>query len=195
MSDNAELAQILQTLLQKERDAHEEALTRGDDGLLSTQRVIAQEWLTTKADLLRAIEVAIGDGVGGIVPQQASQALGSVAILLYQLADGNLPQPVDVIASAPGARPRWHGERRDVAVAVLYIEMVKAGLIADRRFRATVAEAYNVEPSTVDKWRRDETITAGFTPPDDPAEMVAIMKQSGARYHFNRTGERTEGVK
>ena len=77
-----------------------------------------------------------------------------------------------------------------LATAVHYISLAKSGAIKDRAYTKTVAEAFNVDRTTVQTWWRDRRrISADISAPR-PEDIVTMLRVAGARYHFNRTGEK-----
>lgn len=161
----------------------------------SRHTLFARDWLAASASLLREHGKAVLETEeGGSVEPRLYFALVRAANLIEALSCGRTPKAVkDAIGT--GGRPEWWpGERADIAVAIQYIELAKAGALKDHRFIVTVSEAFQVDRTTVYLWQKDKERICDGIPQSYPHQFPIKLKEAGARYHFNRTGERTEGV-
>jgi hypothetical protein len=121
----------------------------------------------------------------------------SSRLLMHYWATHAVPgqhDPVRDATKVAGRPERWPGERRDLAVALHYIAFVKRGVILDKHHNVTVAEAFHVDRTTVQKWwRHRDSIWSGMNEP--PADHFPdVLLEAGARYHFNQPGESPEGA-
>lgn len=181
-----------QILIEAERETFERAARNADSAGPAKRTNLSRDWFRASSSLLKehCRLISIGEPPSPF----PIEAIRRAANLMDALATGRLPQPV-TDASASGGRPeRWPGERKDVATAISYLHYVKAKLITDRAPNVSVSCAFQVDRTTVQKWWRNrEEICKGIeqTPVDQFPNALSV---AGARYHFNRTGERTEGV-
>ena len=181
-------------LVHEEQKAFDHAKGLPDDASPTKRENAARDWFLASSKLL--LEFLWQNAYANVrFPGPfPGDAIGRIASLADALAQGRLPDPI-VDATASGGRPgRWRGERRNIATAIRYVELAKAGEIQDRRPIVAVVEAFQVERSTVQRWLRDRgQICEGL--PETPAEQFPeALRRAGARYHFNRKGDRTEGV-
>lgn len=183
-------------LLSEEAESFERAASQSENAGPAQRENLARDWFGAQARLLNAYwrsEVFPCENPP-LKPFPAG-AIGRVAKLMETLSTGNIPDPVKDVTAAGGSPDKWPLKRRDIATAIDYIEHARRGVIAERAFIKKVTEAFRVDRSTVRDWlKKSDKITDGLK--QIPAEDFpdALLK-AGARYHFNRKGERTEGVK
>ena len=182
-------------LIREEREAFEKCQRNAECDRPSQRENLAREWFAASARLLQehmTSHIAIHEG--GPLEPYPCDAIGRAFKLMQTLSTGNIPQPVWDITAGGGHPNRWPGIRQDLATAVDYIRLAKAGEIEDRKFIKTVAEAFQVDRTTVHGWCKDsERICDGFR--ETPAKAFPrALRIAGARYHYNRTGKRTKGV-
>ena len=107
----------------------------------------------------------------------------NIISLFDDLSNGVMPLLIEDAARQPG-RPLKSHEKRQIAYALFYLDRVRQGAIADRRFMQTVREAYGVTAKTVRKWeeRRHEICRGvpGFSLPNE--RLVEMMRQAGQIY-------------
>ncbi len=188
-------AHLWQRLIDEERDAFERAERNAETAGPSHRANLAREWFAASARLLiehRRSHVVVHEG--GPLQPYPGDAIARAAKLMESLSAGRLPQPVTDATAAGGRPDRWPGERRDLASAVHYLALAKRGAIADRAYNVTVAEAFGVDRTTVQSWWRERQRICEGIPETPVGHFPDALRTAGARYHFNRTGERTEGV-
>lgn len=107
--------------------------------------------------------------------------LARLANISEELANGNVPAMVRDVAKS--GRTMTLGERKHIAIAVLYVEAAKRGDISDKSPVITVARAYNVTRKTVQNWqkKRDE-LCVGVRKDNDPEWLTAEMHRCGGIY-------------
>jgi hypothetical protein len=182
-------------LIKDEAGAFERARRNSEDAGPQQRETLAREWFAASAKLLKEYSRSHAlPEQGGALQPYPGDAILRLANLAEALAAGRVPQAVADIAAAGGRPERWPGERRDIATALQYIELAKAGTIVDKRFIVTVCDAFSVDRTTVRDWqKRGEEILRDL-PLKLPELFPEALLIAGARYHFNRTGERTEEV-
>ncbi|MCM2560923.1 hypothetical protein M8756_02325 [Lutimaribacter sp. EGI FJ00015] len=181
-------------LLSEERAAFERA-SKVPDADRARRTILSREWFEALHKLLNEYchSLMQPEETGPLKPFP-SDAILACSNIAQMLASGNIPQPIKDINLIGGSPDRWPGECRDIATALDYIEHARAGTIRDRAFIVSVSTVFQVDRTTVRDWQNaSEQIRTGFE--KIPAHQFpnALLK-AGARYHFNRKGERTEGV-
>lgn len=199
MSDNKENSKNWRILVEAEHKAFERCRHAAENDIGPARReAYARDWFAASGELLTEFARSHGpDHEGAPHSPVPVEAIARTARLFETLSAGLLDDAIrDAIGrKGTGGHPQmWPGQRRDIAVALRYIDAARAGAIADRAFIKTVTEAFQVDRTTVNKWlQRREIILDGH--PEWPADQLLMMlRTAGARYHFNRKGERTEGV-
>lgn len=181
-------------LIAEEREAFERARNAETAGP-QRRLVLSREWFAASAKLMKEHHRSYALPMeGGPLEPYPGDAVGRAANLMEHFAAGRLPQPVEDAIGAGGRPEKWPRERRAIAAAIHYLAHVKAGTIKDGAPNVTVLEAFQVDRTTVHSWWRNrKAICEGIL--DTPAERFPeALRKAGALYHFNRTGERTEGV-
>lgn len=182
-------------LIQEEREAFERAARQSESAGPAQREGLAREWFSASARLLKEYRRSRAVPLeGGELEPYPVEAIDRLAELAEALAVGRIPQPVKDVTAAGGRPERWPGERRDIATALQYIAQAKTGAIADHRFIITVSEAFSVDRTTVRDWQQNSEEILRETRELPADDLPAALRRAGARYHFNRTGERTEGV-
>ena len=156
---------------------------------------LSREWFGASSRLIKEyLRISSQESEGVVIPTPPREALLRMANLAEALSAGRTPDPVKDVTVSGGRPDRWPMERRDIAVALDYIEHSKAERIKDKAYIVSVTDAFQVDRTTVRDWQRAASdIRDGLSPL--PAESFPdALKKAGARYHFNRTGEKTEGV-
>lgn len=184
------------TLRLEEERAFEKARdAAANDAGPARREALARDWFSAASRVLVEYYKSHADTSDGEphfpVPLRE---IGRAAVLFEELAQGRVK---DVIKDAigQGGRPgMWRAERKGLAVAVRYIELSKSGEIADRAYNKTVAQAFSVDRTTVQRWWKKKAEIVCDFPQWYPEQVTAWLPTEGARYHYNRTGERTEGV-
>jgi hypothetical protein len=177
----AELRQVMK----EERTAFKRMTIKGAGP--DQDAIRASEWLAASSQLLsELVGAACHFQDGGFGASFPCEALNRVKILLEDLSVGQMSDPIDAAVSRPGRRERTRLERRDIAIAVFYVQAAKKGDIPDRAYIKTVAEAYDVDRTAVQTWVRDrDRICAKVTRP-----VVELLKkrmlQAAKRYRCNR---------
>jgi len=182
-------------LIREENEAFDRANRKSEMSGPAQRESFARDWFAASSKLLKEYTCSqMSPGSGEQSWPYPAGAILRLANLAEFLAAGRIPQPVTDITAYGGRPERWPGERRDIAVALQYINQAKSRAIVDRSYIKTVSEAFSVERTTVFGWqKKSEEILSGIEPM--PAEQLPdALKAAGARYHWNRTGERTEGV-
>lgn len=180
----------------KEAESFERAASRSENAGPAQRENLSREWFAASSRLIKEyMRIRSQEAEGNTFPPLPRDALGRMANLAEALSAGRLPQPVQDVTASGGRPDRWPRERRDIAIALDYIEYSKTGHIEDKAFILSVATAFKVDRTTVRDWQKAASdIRDGLSPL--PAESFPeALKQAGARYHFNRNGEKTEGVK
>lgn len=195
MKDNETLEQHLSNLINEEREAFERARKHQDSDNVYAREQCAREMFEAQYCLLKELARELTDP--GKEPSDTPflyEPLLRIAKMLEALSVGKRVQAIEDVTVAGGRPERYPDERRDVAVALRYIEHARAREISDHAFIASVSKAFQVDRTTVRDWLKNrDSILEGL--PELTASMCrAKLAQAGARYHFNRTGERTEGV-
>lgn len=192
MCDETPEAQFLR-LLKEEADAFQRALGQSEKAGPAQRENLSRDWFAASSRLLKEY-MRVRLQPTETEPPFPWEAIGRMANLAEALSCGRLPQPVQDVTAYGGAPYRWPGNRRDIAVALDYIEHARDGKIQDKAFITSVVKAFQVDRTTVRDWQKvADEIREGFSAL--PAEgFPEALKKAGARYHFNRTGEKTEGV-
>ncbi|MEM8624437.1 MAG: hypothetical protein AAGG47_13050 [Pseudomonadota bacterium] len=180
-------------LLEEER-AFERARSNAECAGPNQRQALAREWFEASARLIQEYSRSQMTRHEGepLTPYPAS-AIWRTSKIMESLAAGRLPQAV-VDANAAGGRPdRWPAERRGIGIAIKYIEFARQGRIADRSFIKTVCDAFKVDRTTVRGWLEHPDEFTRDMLPFYPEQVISLLPGEGARYHFNRTGGRTEG--
>lgn len=128
---------------------------------------------------------------GGPLEPFPGAAIRRVATLADDLSTGRIHKIIHDV-NAGGRPSRSLLERRDIAVALNYIEFARAGKIADRAFVKTVSEAFSVDRTTIRDWQKqhDDIIRELKKTPVELFPQALL--EAGARYQFNRNREQTE---
>lgn len=195
MGDEAPEARLLR-LQAEEAESFERAERQSENAGSARRLILSREWFAASSRLIkeyiRVQSQASGDTAS---PRLPWEALLRMANLAEALSNGRLPQPVQDVTANGGRPDRWPMERRDIAVALDYIDYAKTGRVRDRAFIVSITDAFQVDRTTVRDWQKAANdIRLGLSPVAAERFPEALRK-AGARYHFNRTGERTEGVK
>jgi hypothetical protein len=195
MSDGEGRNERWHRLIAAEHQAYDKARTNQDEPISARKEAFARDWCESSSRLLQEhVRSHLALDEGGPLAPYPWEAIERVAAVMESLAAGRLPQVVSDVNATGGRPERWPAERRDVAVAVFYVEMAKKGAIADRSFNKTVAEAFGVERTTVQVWVRNrEKFCEGLTAPK-PANIREKLREAGNRYCWNRTGEREDDM-
>lgn len=182
-------------LLSEEEDAFQRASRVADTQQYARRMALSRDWFDAQARVLKEyLHSQVKPSEGGALQPFPTNAVSRAANLAEMLSTGNIHQVIKDVTVNGGAPDRWPGERRDVAVALDYIAHAKAGQIQDRAFIKRVVDAFQVDRTTVRDWLdRQEELTQGFSQMP-PEQFPEALHEAGARYHFNRTGEHTEGV-
>lgn len=182
-------------LIEEEKRAYARALSAEDKGGAAKRENLSREWFAALGELMSEHSRShIAPHEDGPLEPYPVDAIVRVSNLMKTLAAGRVPQIVKDISAAGGRPGRWPLQRRDIAIALRYIDLVKDKKIKQRAFNRTVAEAFGVDRTTVQSWwkARDKYLS---DIPDTPADQFPRkLHEAGARYRFNETGERTEGV-
>lgn len=186
----------LPRLQAEEAKSFERAARQSETAGPARREILAREWFAASSRLMkeyiRVQSRASGDTASPRLPRAA---LLRMANLAEALSKGRLPQPVQDVTASGGRPSRWPSELSDIAVALDYIDYAKTGRVRDRYFIASVARAFQVDPTTVRGWQKEANdIREGRS--SVPVESFPnALLQAGARYHYNRKGEKTKGVK
>jgi hypothetical protein len=111
----------------------------------------------------------------------------TVAEQVNYIRAGKLPGPIELMVrpGAPGVGPQ---ESRDIAIAVVYRKAVKAGLIADRKPSANLADNFGVTTKAVRRWVQESIAEISDFFPEAQTEqaradmIAAAMPKAGVRY-------------
>jgi hypothetical protein len=181
-------------LLREERKAFESASAEQDAGP-ERREALARRWFKSLHAVLHECWLSHArSGEGGPLQPFPQDAVYAASKLAQALSTGNVPDPIKNVTAGGGSPERYPGARSDIATALDYIEHARSGAVQDRAFIRTVVEAFSVDQSTVRDWgKAAQEIQAGLAvvPPD---QFPHALKVAGARYHWNRKGEKTEGV-
>lgn len=181
-------------MLFEEQEAFERISSQSETAGPAQRMNLAREWFAALFLVLQEYNRSHATTRdGGPLEPYPFDAIGRAAKLMEYSSTGRVHRVVSD-AVGPGGRPdRLPGARRDIALALRYIAFAKAGSINDRAYIQTVANAFRVDRTTVQRtwWRDRENIWAGLNEPT-PKEAVEMLGTAGARYHFNRTGERDD---
>ena len=178
-----------------EANSFERARSQAKSAGPAKRENLSREWFAASSRLIKEyLRISSQQSEGVVIPAPPSEALLRMANIAEALSAGRIPDPVKDVTAAGGRPNKWPMERRDIAVALDYIEHAKAGRIKDKAYAKRVENAFQVDRTTVRDWQRKASdIRDGLSP--WPAESCPdALKKAGARYHFNRTGEKTEGV-
>lgn len=193
LGDEAPEARFVR-LQAEEAKSFKRAASQSENAGPAQRENLSREWFAASSRLIKEyIQVQSRDSGGIASPTLPWEALLRLAKLAEALSIGRLPQPVQDVTASGGRPGRWTGERRDIAVALDYIDYAKTGRVRDKAFIARVADAFKVDRTTVRDWQNAANdIHEGFSPL--PVERFPkALEKAGARYHFNRTGEKTDG--
>ena len=110
-------------------------------GLISRE-VLSRDWFAAMARLLdEAVKENSRPRDGIRADPFPTQAINRMARLAESLSHGNVP-PLVTDVNAGGRPGRSLLERRDIAVALSYVELARKGTLADGAFIKTVSEAF-----------------------------------------------------
>lgn len=173
-------------LLAKEEEAFKKATNDSKEIGPARRELLAREWFEALAMVLTEYLRSHGQpGKRSPLYPIPSAAIGRAAGLAENFAAGRIPLILRDINSG-GHPSRSPLERRDIATALSYIEHARAARISDRAFIKIVAEAFDVDRSTVRDWEKNrDEIFRGLTV--TPVEKFpSALRTAGARYKTNR---------
>ncbi|MCI5041629.1 MAG: hypothetical protein MRY81_18335 [Donghicola eburneus] len=110
-------------------------------------------------------------------------ALMRLSKLTHDLGRGIVSEVIRDASKGRIGRPIGWAERRDIAHAIHYIDACKEGIIADRAYNKTIAQAYDVTSRTVQKWIHGAgSLCANVPRALSHDEIINRMQASGKRY-------------
>ena len=194
MSDESHENRLLRLIDEEER-AFESARRNAETAGPAQRENLSREWFKALAAVLRQHHDS------HILPSESDEddlyptsAIGRAAYLFEAFSAGCLPQPVTDLNASGGRPERWPGAKRDIATAVHYLELAKSNEIQDKAYNVTVAKAFQVDRTTVQNWFRDRDEICSALPKTPAHRFPEALTEAGARFHFNRKNERTDGA-